>query len=149
MWLDLLNVNGAFGPFTPERPAKENRTLVYEGQFFVEHGGLIVATSGLYDRPLRRQPAWEVGWVAAHPKHRGIGLGRAVVSAVVADAFARDSRPVILFTDDFRLPAISIYLDLGFTPSLTSNRRYPRRWEEVYAEVARYRGERGRGPAGA
>jgi mycothiol synthase len=148
MWLDLLNANGEFGQWTPERLAKENRTLVSEGQFFIEHRGRIVATSGLYDRPVRRKPAWEVGWVAAHPEHRGIGLGRAVVSAVVTEAIARDRRPVFLFTDDFRLPAISIYLDLGFTPSLTSNRRYPRRWEAVYADIARYRGEHTRGPAG-
>lgn len=139
-WCGLLNLNGQFGSWTVERLDRENRTLVREGQIFVVHDGRLVATTGVYDRPLRGRAAWEIGWVAAHPDHFGRGLGRHVVAAAVTAALAMEPRPVVLFTDDHRLPAITIYLALGFSPDLSSRRGDARRWEAIFRALAEYRG---------
>jgi mycothiol synthase len=138
-WLQLLNENAAFGPWTTERLDRENESLVYEAQFFIVHEGRLVATTGIYDRTLHGRPAWEVGWVAVDSRQRGRGLGRAVVATAVGAALALPERPIFLSTDSFRLPAIAIYLELGFVPELTTHAGYPARWEAVFGELARYR----------
>ena len=39
-----------------------------------------------------------------------------------------------LWTDDFRLPALNIYLRLGFQPAHTHD-SHPERWREVYRKL--------------
>jgi len=76
----------------------------------------------------------ELGWVAAHPKHRGRHLGTVVCSAVLRRYAAAGYRRVYLKTDDFRLPAIKTYLRLGFVPLLFSA-DMPGRWRAVCDEL--------------
>jgi mycothiol synthase len=135
-WLALLNANGSFGPWTAKRLSGENRTLVRSGQRFIVRDDLLVATTGVYDREIAGCPRWEIGWVAAHPAHTGRGLGKAVVGAATAAAVGLGGRPIALYTDDHRLPAICIYLELGFVPDLTTDPGYGRRWERVHAALA-------------
>ena len=80
----------------------------------------------------------EVGlldYVVTHPDHRSQGLSRAVCTGVMR--FFRDSgyRRIRLLTDDWRLPAISLYLSLGFKPEMT-RADMPGRWREVRRELA-------------
>lgn len=56
--------------------------------------------------------------VAACADHKGKGLGRIVTQAVMQEARRRGIAKTYLTTDDFRLPAVKIYLDLGFRPVL-------------------------------
>ena len=73
--------------------------------------------------------------VAVTPAHRGHHLGRALVVAALQRFHALGYREVTLNTDDFRLPAIRTYLDLGFRP-VFSHDSHPARWQEVYAKLA-------------
>ncbi|HXG24529.1 MAG TPA: GNAT family N-acetyltransferase [Chthonomonadales bacterium] len=55
-------------------------------------------------------------WVGVAPAHQGKRLG-ALVSLRVLHHFREDGCvDAVLETDDFRLPAIKTYLDLGFVP---------------------------------
>lgn len=76
----------------------------------------------------------EVGWVASDAAHRSQGLGRAVVAAVVARFLQIGYRNIHLYTEDFRLPAIKIYLKLGFVPYLYTE-AMPVRWQSVCAAL--------------
>lgn len=70
-------------------------------------------------------------WVATHPAHRGKKLG-AWVSLRVLYLFAEmNCRDAVLETDDFRLPAIKTYLQLGFLPEY-DHPSHPRRWRKVF-----------------
>ena len=60
----------------------------------------------------------ELGWVAGSPAHAGRGLGTAVCAAVVRRFLTAGYRRVYLLTDDWRLPALKVYLKLGFVPYL-------------------------------
>ena len=76
--------------------------------------------------------------VVALPDYRGLGLGRAVCTEVVRYLVGRGYSGVFLFTDDWRLPAIGLYLSMGFEPQM--NREDMRgRWDRIRAqlEVAR------------
>jgi mycothiol synthase len=71
-----------------------------------------------------------VDYVVSHPSLRGRGLGKAVCAGVLDYLLGRGYETVELFTDDWRLPAIGLYLSLGLTPDMTSAGMHPR-WETV------------------
>ena len=60
-----------------------------------------------------------LGWVMCHPDFRGQRLGYAVCAAVMRMLHAYGYRTFILATDDFRVPAVKTYLNLGWQPWLT------------------------------
>ena len=61
---------------------------------------------------------------------RGMGGGRAVCTAVVQYFKKHEIQLAHLDTDDFRKPAIKIYLDLGFRPYLYED-DMPERWHAL------------------
>ncbi len=69
-------------------------------------------------------------YVVTHPNHRGRGLGRAVCAAVTKRLVDGGCRAVWLSTDDWRLPAIHVYLSLGYRPVMVSG-DMPERWDMV------------------
>ena len=79
----------------------------------------IVATAMANHNPQTRHPfGGELGWVAGHPDHAGQGLGMAVCAAVIRRLLQAGYRHIYLNTDDWRLPAVTIYLRLGWVPLL-------------------------------
>jgi mycothiol synthase len=52
--------------------------------------------------------------VSVRPGSKGLGLGKAVCSAAVNTFIENGADEADLSTDDFRIPAIAIYLSLGF-----------------------------------
>jgi len=73
-------------------------------------------------------------YVACHPDHRGRGLGRAVCLEVLGFFARRGYESVTLSTDDVRLPAISLYLSLGFAPDMTRD-DMPGRWKQIMRQL--------------
>lgn len=57
-----------------------------------------------------------LGWVMCDPAHRGHGLGRLVIHAATKTLTDFGYRQSFLLTDDWRLPALHIYLSLGWQP---------------------------------
>lgn len=105
------------------------------GIFFAvdRRSGCLVATATAQHRPRPGQPfGGELGWVAVDPAHRGCRLGRVVSAAAVQRLAAAGYRRVYLCTDDWRLPAIGLYRDLGFRPWSTGPESAGR-WRRVIA----------------
>ena len=111
-----------------------------EGSRVVEQGGRIVAAT-FATRISNRLSMDLVGggdpskegaldYVVTHPDHRGLGLGRATCTEVSRFLVARGHKTVSLSTDDWRLPAIHIYLSMGFRPVMNRN-DMPARWAAV------------------
>lgn len=128
-WVELLNANQELGEWSGERIAGVLKGGLV-AQFFAMAGPQLVACAGVHDIQLDGTSYWEIGWVAAHPQHRGKGLGQQVTAAAIAAALRLPPRPIILRTDDFRLPALKVYLKLGFTP-LYDHPSYPERWRLI------------------
>ena len=76
----------------------------------------------------------ELGWVAGHPDHTGKGLGMAVCASVVRRLLQAGYKNIFLNTDDWRLPALSIYLRLGWIPLLYMA-DMEERWRDVCAKL--------------
>ena len=114
------------------------RSTILPGGFFVivDDGGKLVATALAQHSP-RPQHSFggEVGWVAADPAHAGKGLGRAVTAAAITRLVAAGYQCIYLLSDDFRLPALKVYLDVGMEPYPCAD-GMAERWEAVRARLA-------------
>lgn len=73
-------------------------------------------------------------YVATHPDHQGRGLGRATCTAVSRYLVEQGCETVQLLTDDWRLPAIHLYLSMGFEPVM-SRSDMPERWAAIMSEL--------------
>lgn len=74
------------------------------------------------------------GWfrmVAVSQEAQGLGAGKMVALAALHSLAARGYKSALLSTDDNRIPAINLYLSLGFEPIYT-HESHKRRWEEVF-----------------
>lgn len=79
---------------------------------------------------LSRPNNWvELAWVAVVPAHRGRGLGKLVCSEVVKQLVDLGRPKVFGSTQDERLSAIKIYLDIGFYPLYRKNKF--ERWASI------------------
>lgn len=76
------------------------------------------ATASVRVMPEQHPGSGYVHWVGASPDHRGKGLGYAVTLATLHEFVRRGLTDAVLETDDFRIPAIRIYLGLGFMPEM-------------------------------
>lgn len=69
--------------------------------------------------------------VCVHHDFKGKGLSRPVCTAVLEYLYAEDVEEIGLLTDDFRVPAIALYISLGFLPYLYENDMLER-WTKLY-----------------
>ena len=135
-YLDLMHKAG-FDYWTRENLDGVVKNAGPEGVFFVEHvdSSRIVATAMGWCRPHERFPeGHEMGWVAAMPAHRGRGLGRVVVAASTRAMLEHGARTIYLLTDDWRLPALRIYLEVGYVP-FCREPEVEQRWSELFVKL--------------
>ena len=104
-----------------------------QGTRVVARGELVVSTTFASRRNLGH-PVGMLDFVATHPEHRRRGLSRAVCTGVLRFFVDAGYREVILDTDDWRLPAIQMYLFMGFEPVMRRE-DMPARWESVMAKL--------------
>ncbi len=91
------------------------------GFYVVEHmptGTVVAASTAAVYKKSQHPDGHSLQWVVAHSNHRGIGAGQATVAAATQSLADNAPKYSYLSTDDFRIPAISIYLKLGWKPLL-------------------------------
>ena len=133
-WIELINTgefdaawdSARFDEYIagPER-TEGSRVVVKEGE-------ILAATFA----SVHAEPPYpgRVDFVVSRPEIRGLGLGRAVCVEVVRYLVGKGYSEIILFTDDWRLPAIGLYLSMGFEPQMTRE-DMPARWANIRAEL--------------
>ena len=111
--------------------------MLPEGWFMAVHEGgkQIVATAmALHSHSDLHPFGGELGWLAGDPAHAGKGLGMAVSAAVTARLIDGGYRNIHLYTEHWRLPALKIYLKLGYVPFLYTP-EMPERWQAICAQL--------------
>ena len=107
------------------------------GFFVVEHS----ASRTIVASCVAERGGWEpgrprgiLGWLIVDPSHSGLGLGT-IVTAMSTNLLCQQGyNDPGLSTDDFRLAAIKIYLNLGWQPYLHRENMEPR-WLETYERL--------------
>lgn len=135
-WARIMN-QGIGTDWTAERCRQE---LIDRPQFTPDRLFFVVAKG----EPVGSACAWvwdpserETGYVhmvCVVPEHRGRRLGYLLTLATLHWFRDHGFRHAILDTDDFRLPAIKEYLNLGFVPLLRED-SHLERWQKVAAEL--------------
>jgi mycothiol synthase len=103
--------------------AGDRAPMPLDGIFFATQGDRPVGAACAFLHEGERGDVAELGWVVVHPSHRGLGLGLQVCRAVLCFVPDVGHRCIYLLTEDFRLPAIRIYLRLGFEPEMADPSR--------------------------
>ena len=137
-YLKLMSTAG-LGEWNTERLEAVVVKVLPNGFFVIEHSAsdeLVAGAMAMHNpRPLHPHGG-ELSWVAASPAHAGKGLGTAVCAAVVARLLRAGYERIYLCTDDPRLPALKVYLKLGFIPFLLAP-DMPGRWRAVCEKLGR------------
>jgi len=107
--------------------------------FFICHGSEPIATAIAWCLKDDPDTTGYVHMVGADARFKGNGLGYQVSLATLHQMALENKQSVVLNTDDFRLPAIAIYLRLGFEPEMTHESHRPR-WEEIYTKLEAWHG---------
>ena len=94
--------------------------------FVIDFGGVPVATASARLVPDAYPGSGYVHWVGTSTAHRGKRLGTLVSLAVLYEFVPLGCRDAVLETDDFRVPAIKVYLNLGFVPEYRHATHAPR-----------------------
>jgi mycothiol synthase len=102
-----------------------------EDVYVIREGQQIVATASARLMPEDHPGAGYLHWVASDPQLRGRGLGRAVTIAVMHRFAADGLAATVLETDDERLPAIRLYLSLGYVPQYP-DASHVDRWSKIF-----------------
>jgi mycothiol synthase len=101
--------------------------------FGVYEDGALAATASA--RHLADQPqTGYVHWVGTDPAFAGRRLGWWASLAVLHRFVELGKTDAVLHTDDFRLPAVKTYLNLGFLPEIVDPEQ-PERWRKVCAAL--------------
>ena len=133
-WVRLLNLAG-FITWDLQRIQKYLADAERgEGSRVVAKGGTIVSATFASRARWNDRQVGVLDFVASHPEHRRRGLSRAVCTAVLGFMVAAGYPEVILDTDDWRLPAIELYLSLGFEPVMRRE-DMPARWDVVMEKL--------------
>ncbi|MCX5658570.1 MAG: GNAT family N-acetyltransferase [Planctomycetota bacterium] len=132
-------VGGAFGweqcAGKFESTMRSDPAFLPERVFFGLHNGVALATASAWNRPGEYGP--EIGYlhyVAVQPGQTNRGMGTLVSLAALHKLKAEGRTSAVLHTDDFRLPAVFIYLRLGFAP-LVTHESHRARWPEVFKNL--------------
>jgi len=115
--------------------------LIKAGDYSPEHvlyltvNGKPIATTTAVESPTYAGEGW-YRMVGVHADAKGIGAGKKIALAALYALRERGYKSAMLSTDDARIPALSMYISLGFEPYYC-HESHKERWEKVFEEIAK------------
>lgn len=111
-----------FDPWDEDKLKNNMAKIIPEGWFFVEdkYKEVIATAMCLHNYSGQFPFRGDVGWLACDPEHRGQGIGYVLAEYVTKRFLSAGYSCIQLSTEYYRLPAIKIYLTLGYRPVLYS-----------------------------
>jgi mycothiol synthase len=132
-WAEIIN-NSLGSGWDAERCRRELTGRLRfrpEGLFFSAYQEEPVGTACAWTQSLDEKKVGYVHMVGVIPEHRGKKLGYALCLSVLHFFRENNFQRAQLHTDDFRLPAIKTYLNLGFKPDYIDE-NHKARWDAVF-----------------
>ena len=127
-------IEEAFGNhFSFDKSIRNGGGYKPEHVIYIARDGYDIATATAVEKETYPGEGW-FRMVGTRPSARGHGAGRLALIAALNSLAARGYRSTVLSTDDWRIPAISLYLSLGFEPVM-EHESHPERWKKIFAEL--------------
>lgn len=103
----------------------------YQPEFvqYIEKDGVAIATATAVENPAYPGEGW-FRMIGTHKDARGLGAGKLACLAALHSLRNRGYKSAVLSTDDERIPAIRLYMSLGFQP-LMNHESHPERWKKI------------------
>jgi mycothiol synthase len=142
LWAQALTRAFPDHPFTAAKLQEEfinKPQFDPKGVFLILQAGKPVATAFAWLDAPEERAAGRLHWVGCDESQRGKGLGRAVVVAVLNYLKVKGLSRATLDTQTYRLPAIQLYLDLGFVPFIGASFEQLEAWSGVFKAFANAR----------
>ena len=137
LYAELMRQAG-FDSWTDDSARNSVAVSLPEGLFFVieKSSGIFAATATAGTKVPEGFPDsdGQLGWVGCAPKFRGKKLGMIACQAALFCFRQHQYKNICLLTDDFRKPALSIYLRTGWIPQLELP-GMKERWDAIYSET--------------
>ena len=105
-----------------------------DGFCFVIHKDVPIGTACAWKKSLRGKSIGYIDMLAVLPEHTGHRLGKWLTVFLLHYFKTQSMVSVMLDTDDFRLPAIKNYLNLGFVP-VYAGENHLRRWQSIFKKL--------------
>ena len=105
-----------------------------DGLYFATHQGVPVGTACAWRQSVDEKEVGYVHMVGVVAEHTGHKLGKWVSLAVLCYFRDNSFKCSMLDTDDFRIPAIKTYLNLGFIPVYVEEGQ-PERWRNIFKKL--------------
>jgi len=134
-WVSLLDTIFPAGGYTIDRvrPQVESSKWNVDRVKLVAREKQLVALSLAWHEPALWPHSGFVFWVAVLPEHQNRGLGTFVLTRALQHFAGECLRDAVVTTEEFRLPAIKMYLKIGFVPLITGTARNERkRWQRAF-----------------
>ena len=133
-WANIISDSFGGSKRTAEDTRKEiteREVFLPDGLFFITYEDIPVGTACAWRQSKQETEVGYVHMVGVHSKHTGHKLGKWVSLAVLY--YFRDNGFIcsLLDTDDFRIPAIKTYLNLGFIPLYVEDTQQSR-WIQIF-----------------
>lgn len=138
-WVAVWKASDSYETYSPQRFDKEfgrdEKRLARRMLFLLDPGGRACGTTTAWHEPNHAGKPWgRVHWVAITPEHRGKGLAKPMMTACLERMKRLGHVRAMLGTQTVRIPAIRLYLDLGFAPDLRDDRAR-HAWNEVAEQL--------------
>lgn len=104
------------------------------GFCFALHKNVPIGTACAWKKYRQNAPVGYIDMVAVLPEHRGHKLGKWMSLFLLHYFKHQNFQSVMLDTDDFRLPAIKNYLNLGFVPAYVGA-NHVQRWQRIFEKL--------------
>jgi GNAT superfamily N-acetyltransferase len=144
-WLEIHRATGVYDPLPPglfdrefgmapgQLPGRQFFIVAHHGAPFDQAHGATVATSTAWFDPRAPAPSpGRVHWVAVVPGAQRRGLGSALVWQTCRRLAELGHVGAYLTTGADNLPAINLYLRMGFTPHPRSDQERAA-WRDIYS----------------
>lgn len=105
-----------------------------DGFYFATHQGTPVGTACAWRQSVDEKDVGYVHMVGVVAEHTGHKLGKWVSLAVLTYFRDKGFKCSMLDTDDFRIPAVKTYLNLGFIPVYVEEGQ-PKRWRDIFEKL--------------
>ena len=135
-WADVIS-DSFGGERTPEdarRDIMDRDVFDPEGLYFATYQGTPVGTTCAWKDTPDETEVGIVHMVGVHSAHTGHRVGKCVTLCVLLYLREQGFKCAKLGTDDFRLPAIKTYLNLGFLPVYVDVTQ-PERWRQIFKKL--------------
>ena len=107
---------------------------------YLSHNGRPIATASAVEHQNYPGEGW-YRMVGVRADAQGLGAGKKIALAALYALRDRGYKSALLSTDDNRIPAIGLYLSLGFRP-LYTHESHKERWEKVLKTVEEQKKQR-------